>query len=146
MTRRHALTVAAGAVILIVLGGLAIRFAAGRDAPSESSPISAADARAPEGVRIRVEVLNASNVQGLARRATRHLRDRGFDVVYFGTEREKRDSTIVLHRAGQTEWARLVAAALGGAPTDSQPGSSRSLDVTVLLGPDWIPPSEPFHP
>jgi hypothetical protein len=146
MTRRRTLSVAAGAVILIAMAVLAIRFAAGRGAPAASSPTAATDARAPGGVRIRVEVLNASNVQGLARRATRHLRDRGFDVVYFGTEREKRDSTIVLDRAGQAEWARLVAAALGGVPTDSQPGSSRSLDVTVLLGPDWIPPSEPFHP
>lgn len=146
MTRRRALGVATGAVLLIAMAVLAIRFAAGRGAPAASSPISAIDARAPEGVRIRVEVLNASNVQGLALRATRHLRDRGFDVVYFGTEREKRDSTIVLDRAGQTEWARLVAAALGGVQTDSQPGSLRSLDVTVLLGPDWIPPSEPFHP
>ena len=146
MTGRRTLAVAAGAILLIAMAVLVIRFAAGRGAPAESSPASATDARAPEGVRIRVEVLNASNVQGLARRATRHLRDRGFDVVYFGTEREKRDSTIVLDRAGQTEWTRLVAAALGGVATDSQPGSSRSLDVTVLLGPDWIPPSEPFHP
>ncbi len=146
MTRRRTLGVAAGAVLLIAMAVLAIRFGAGRGAPAANSPTSATDARAPEGVRIRVEVLNASNVQGLARRATRHLRDRGFDVVYFGTEREKRDSTIVLDRVGQTEWARLVAAALGGVPTDSQTGSSRSLDVTVLLGPDWIPPSEPFHP
>ena len=146
MTRRRTLAVAAGALILVAMAVLAIRFAAGRGAPAVSSPTFARDARAPEGVRIRVEVLNASNVQGLARRATRHLRDRGFDVVYFGTEREKRESTIVLDRAGQTEWARLVATALGGVPTDSQPGSSRSLDVTVLLGPDWIPPSEPFHP
>lgn len=146
MTRRRTLTVAAGAVLLIAMSVLAIRFAAGWGPPAGSSPTSAIDARAPEGVRIRVEVLNASNVQGLARRATRHLRDRGFDVVYFGTEREKRDSTIVLDRADQAEWARLVAAALGGAPTDSRPGSSRNLDVTVLLGPDWVPPSEPFHP
>lgn len=146
MNRRRSLAVAAGAIILIAMAVLAIRFAAGRGAPASGTPSSATDARAPEGVRIRVEVLNASNVQGLARRATRHLRDRGFDVVYFGTEREKRASTIVLDRAGQTEWARLVAAALGGVPTDSQPGSSRNLDVTVLLGPDWIPPSEPFHP
>lgn len=146
MMRRRALAITAGAVLLIAMAVLAIRFGAGWGAPAGDPPTSRVDARAPENVRIRVEVLNASNVQGLARRATFHLRDRGFDVVYFGTERAKLDSTIVLDRAGQPEWAHLVAAALGGVPVDSRPGSSRNLDVTVLLGPDWIPPSEPFHP
>ena len=34
--------------------------------------------------RIRVEVLNAGGEPGMARMATDQLRDRGFDVVYFG--------------------------------------------------------------
>jgi hypothetical protein len=36
------------------------------------------------GVRIRVEVLNASDVSGLAGGATSYLRDLGLDVVYYG--------------------------------------------------------------
>ena len=46
-------------------------------------PIS--QVRAPEGVRIRVQVLTATKTRGLARRATMLLRDRGFDVVETGT-------------------------------------------------------------
>jgi hypothetical protein len=104
------------------------------------------DAEAPAGVRIRVEVLNATRVRGLARRATMHLRDRGFDVVSVGTSRDGRDSTLVLDRSGHPEWAELVAKALGGARVEAAPDSSRYLDVTVLIGASWRPPAEPFYP
>jgi len=104
------------------------------------------DAEAPAGVRIRVEVLNATRVRGLARRATMHLRDRGFDVVNVGTSRESRDSTLVLDRSGHADWAALVARALGGARVEQAPDSSRYLDVTVLVGATWRPPAEPFYP
>jgi hypothetical protein len=102
----------------------------------------------PDNVRIKVEVLNASGERGLARRATFALRDAGFDVVRFGNDPAgaTRDSTLVLARSGNEDWARLVARALGGARVEARPDSSRYLDVTVLLGADWRAPSKPFHP
>jgi hypothetical protein len=109
-------------------------------------PIGSDDARAPAGVRIKVQVLNATKTRGLARRATMHLRDRGFDVVDVGTDPNGRDSVLVLDRSGHPEWARLVARALGGGQVLSRPDSSRYLDVTVLLGGAWRPPAEPFYP
>jgi LytR cell envelope-related transcriptional attenuator len=103
---------------------------------------------APRGVRVRVEVLNATTTRGLARRATQLLRDRGFDVVDVRTSpaREQGDSTIVLDRSGHPDWARRVAAAMGGARVISRPDSSRYLDVTVLVGGSWRPPAQPFNP
>ena len=109
-------------------------------------PIGSNDARAPEGVRIKVQVLNATKTRGLARRATMHLRDRGFDVVDVGTDPNARDSVLVLDRSGHPEWAKLVARALGGGQVLSRPDTSRYLDVTVLLGGSWRPPAEPFYP
>jgi LytR cell envelope-related transcriptional attenuator len=103
------------------------------------------DARAPEGTRIKVEVLNATKTKGLARRATLYLRDRGFDVVGSGNVTEQRATTIVYDRSSHPEWARLVARAMH-APVAARSDSSRYLDVTVLLGADWRPPSLPFHP
>ena len=100
----------------------------------------------PDGVRIKVEVLNASGQRGLARRATFALRDAGFDVVRFANDPARRDSTLVLARSGNEGWAALVARALGGARVEARPDSSRYLDVTVLLGADWRPPTKPFHP
>lgn len=104
-----------------------------------------ADARAPEGTRIKVEVLNGTRTRGLARRATRYLRDRGFDVVGSGTATEQRDSTLVIDRSSHPEWAYLVGRAMR-ARVSAQPDSSRYLDVTVILGADWTPPPKPFYP
>lgn len=100
----------------------------------------------PDGVRIKVEVLNASGQRGLARRATFALRDAGFDVVRFANDTVRRDSTLVLARSGRLDWAEDVARALGGARVESRPDSARYLDITVLVGTDWRPPSKPFHP
>ena len=103
---------------------------------------------APPGVRVRVQVVNASTVRGLARRATQLLRDRGFDVVEAGTGTgaEQLDSTLVLDRSGHPDWAHRVAAALGGARVEARPDSSRYLDVTVFVGRAWRAPALPFYP
>ncbi len=102
--------------------------------------------RAPSGVRIRVQVLNATDIRGLAQRATDVLRDKGFDVVEIGTNREKMDSTLVLDRSNHPDWAQRVAAAMGRATVLARPDTSRYLDVTVLIGASWRPPTQPFHP
>ena len=138
----------AGAVLVlsaITAGGI-WWLGRGPDAVLPRAPWSTV--RAPAGTRIRVQVLNATEVRGLGRRATRHLRDRGFDVVEIGTApaTERRDSTLVLDRSGHPEWARLVAAALGGARVETRPDTSRYLDVTVLLGASYRPPAEPLYP
>jgi hypothetical protein len=142
--KRRAVYVIAGAALLIVIGigGIAILQ---RDRSQTSARIPP-DARAPEGTRIRVEVLNATRTRGLARLATMHLRDRGFDVVAVGTSPQQRDSTLVLDRSGHPEWAALVARAMNGAHVEVRPDSSRYLDVTVLIGAAWRPPPEPFYP
>lgn len=100
----------------------------------------------PTGVRIRVEVLNASTVRGLARRATLHLRDLGFDVVRFAGDDSRRDSTLVLDRTGHPEWARIAAAAMGNARVEARPDSAGFVDLTVLVGRTWRAPAQPFYP
>ena len=102
--------------------------------------------RAPEGVRVRVQVLNTTKTRGLARRATRLLRDRGFDVVEMGTTTPMLDTTLVLDRSGHAEWAATVATILEPARSVARPDSSRYLDVTVLIGRAWRPPSHPLDP
>ena len=90
--------------------------------------------------RVRVEVLNAGGREDMARLATDHLRDRGFDVVYFGNaETFGRDSTIVLDRAGRPRAAEAVGQALGTPWVENQPDTNLYLDVTVMLGSDWTP-------
>jgi hypothetical protein len=135
-------TVVRGALLFVALvaavGGVALaRPRLGAAPPS---------VQAPPGVRIRVQVLNATGTRGLARRATGYLRDRGFDVVDMATARQSRDSTLVIDHRGNPEWAKLVAGAFGGAPVEPGPDSSRYLDITVIIGRDWAPPAEPFYP
>jgi hypothetical protein len=102
--------------------------------------------RAPADVRIRVQVLNTTKPRGLARRATRLLRDRGFDVVELGTTTPMLDTTLVLDRSGHPAWASSVAELLQPARAVARPDSSRYLDVTVLLGRTWRPPPHPLDP
>jgi calcineurin-like phosphoesterase len=102
------------------------------------SPADAGAGRIPgEGDRVTVEVLNATNVNGLARQTTRRLRRRGIDVVYFGQASDAdADSTAVIARRGDIAAARRVQAALGVGQVLEDPDPHLLLDVTVVLGRD----------
>lgn len=94
----------------------------------------------PAGERVRVEVLNGGGRPNMARSATDHLREVGFDVVFFGNARNfDRDSSVVYVRTGQEGWARSVAAMLGISEVIDQPDDELFLDVTVVLGQEWDP-------
>lgn len=140
-------TLAAAAIVIALLLAGAVWQLAGREAAVTGGPaLPPGAARAPRDVRVRVEVLNATRTRGLARRATRHLRDHGFDVVLVGTSRETLDSTVVIDRSGHPAWAALVAEVMGGARVDVAPDSSRYLDITVLVGASWRAPAQPLYP
>ena len=149
--------VAAGVLAVALLGGgtwAGVRAVRTRRAVAAAAagPVRGPDptndslARAPNGVRVKVQVVNATRVRGLARRATQALRDRGYDVVEVGTTGQLRDSSLVLDRSGHADWARRAARALGGARVETRPDSSHYLDLTVLVGRAWRPPAEPFYP
>jgi hypothetical protein len=129
-------------LVLAAVGWLAVRALSNR---SGTAPYVPYDARAPEGVRIKVEVFNGTKTKGLARRATLFLRDRGFDVVGSGTNTQPRATTVVYDRSGHPDWAGRVGRAMN-APVVTLPDSSRYLDVTVILGANWRAPPLPFHP
>jgi hypothetical protein len=99
----------------------------------------------PDSVRIKVEVLNATGERGLARRVAQYLRDRGFDVVGIG-DAPVRDSSLVLDRTGNGEWAAWGARAMQGARVEVQADSVRYLDLTLLIGRDFRPPSQVLYP
>ncbi|HEV7992409.1 MAG TPA: LytR C-terminal domain-containing protein [Gemmatimonadaceae bacterium] len=144
---KRLLIVAAAVLLLVVLAGAGVVLRS-RDAatPVLQAFHAPAQVRAPDGVRIRVQVLNTTKTRGLARRATRLLRDRGFDVVELGTASPTIDTTIVLDLSGHPAWADAAAKVMGPARTRARPDSSRYLDVTVLIGSTWRPPAEPLDP
>ena len=133
------------ALVLGAAGFAVYRYRFARSAVEAAATAETAELMVPAGTRIKVEVLNATKVRGLARKATFFLRDRGFDVVSMGTSRDQLDSTLVLDRSGHPEWAALVAKALN-ARVQTKLDSSRYLDVTVLVGRNWRAPALPFYP
>ncbi len=109
-----------------------------RETPAASEP-----AGRWEGRRIRVEVLNGAGVGQLARRATDRLRDEEFDVVYYGNAEEfDRDTSVAIARLDSVEPARRVADALGLRKVTHDPDRNLYLDVTVILGKDWVETTE----
>jgi hypothetical protein len=142
---RKLLVVVGTVLLLIVLSASAVVMHA-RRVPTPLFAALAEQPRAPEGVRVRVQVLNTTETRGLARRATRLLRDRGFDVVDIGTVGPTIDTTVVLDLSGHPAWAEAAAKVMAPARVRARPDSSRYLDVTVLIGRTWRPPTEPLHP
>jgi hypothetical protein len=146
MTTRSRWIVAA-ALLAVVVG---VGFAALRQrSPVRSTALGRLVTRevtAPPNTRIRVEIINATRTSGLARRATRLLRDRGFDVVKYTTSGTLADSTTVLDRSSHPEWARLVGQALGGVRVEARPDTLGYVDITVVLGAAWRAPAHPFSP
>ena len=113
------------------------------DTQSDGAPGDGLRGEAPADERVRVEVLNAGGVAGAAAGVRDELRDRGFDVVYWGNaDQFDREETTVVDRAGHEEWARRVAVGLGVDGVRSEPDPSRLLEVTVLVGSDWEPLEE----
>lgn len=123
--------IALGVIVLAVMG---IR--GGGGGALEREAVSA------PAERVRVEVLNAGGVSGVARDATIRLREGGFDVVQFGNARAfDRDSSVVIDRVGRLDLAEAVANALGIGNVLTEPDPNLFVDVTVLLGRSWSGPA-----
>ena len=89
--------------------------------------------------RITVEVLNGTRRSGVARAATRMLRRRGLDVVFYGNAEAAVESTRVIVRRGDPGRGRDVRQALGAGRVVVEPDTLRRVDVSVVLGPDVQP-------
>lgn len=94
------------------------------------------------GERVRVEVYNAGGVTGMARAATERLRDVGFDVVTFGNAEtfDPERPSEVIDRVRRPDLARAVASALRIDNVQSDPEPNLFVDVTVVVGRDWVGP------
>ena len=106
---------------------------------------TAAEYRVP-GVRVpyTLEVLNGTDVDGLAFAVTLRLRRAGLDVVSYGTAQGAgADSTLLLVRSADTAAGWAVRDALGVGRVVVEPDARLLLDVTVLLGRDAAPPNDP---
>ena len=130
MTGRSLVVLVAVAGLVVTAAYLGRRFPAAGAAEGQTSYVPRE--------RIRVEVLNAAGVAGVAREVRELLRDDGFDVVQWGNASSfDRDTTVVIDRVGRVELAEGVANALGIPNVLVEPDSDLFVDVTVMLGRDW---------
>ena len=131
------MTIRAFALVSVAVMGCGGESGDGRPIPGDRSPT------------ITVEVLNANGRSGDARVGTRLLRREGIDVVYFGNaDASTLDSTRIMVRRGSARVGERVRDALGLGKVELALDSSKLLDVSVLLGADFVPPrsSLDFHP
>ena len=89
-----------------------------------------------------MEVLNGTQRAGVARAATRMLRRRGLDVVFYGNADAAAESTRVIVRRGDPGVGRDVRQAVGIGRVVVEPDTLRRVDVTVILGPEFRPKVE----
>ncbi len=114
------------AILLLVLSTL-IRWIV----PEEGSPVFGRDI-------IRVEVLNGCGEPGVAEKVTDWLRDKGFDIVYYGNaDSFGYEETLLFDRSGRPEFARDVGSVLGCERIERKFDRLLLLDVTVIVGKDW---------
>jgi LytR cell envelope-related transcriptional attenuator len=143
--RRGRLLVAGLIALGLALAGFSLWWHTRRAAPETAA------ARPVPGdrVHLQVEVLNTTPAVGLARAATRLLRDAGIDVVEFGSDTgPELDSTRILVRRGTGDGAALVAKALGvgSGAVRNAPDPARLVDLTIRLGHDFAARLAARHP
>ncbi len=129
LERRSAVWLISGLVVVLLLGGGAWWLSRARSEERDGPRIPG------EGRRITVEVLNGTEVDGLAREMTRRLRARGIDVVFFATaDQTGQDSTNIIVRGEDATVGDAVRQGLGVGRITIDPDPRLLLDVTVVLG------------
>lgn len=101
----------------------------------------ASGALEPPPDRLVVEVLNGTDVDGLARRTTRWLRGRGLDVVAYGNA-DASATTRLLVRRGPASRGYEARRALGIGEVEVAADTMLRVDVTVILGSDFALPAD----
>ncbi len=88
---------------------------------------------------VEVRVLNGCGEPGAGRDMTTRLRDLRFDVVSAGNaENFDYENTLVVNHTERPEVGLAVANSLGCTRLTSQPDEMALVDVTVILGRDWL--------
>jgi hypothetical protein len=109
-----------------------------------SAPAPAAEAAAQPGPTARVEVINGTDRQGLARATADLLAVRGYEVVRVDSaERTDYPETRVMARSGQEAAATQLVGALGLRTRSllPLPSDDAGLDIRLVLGRDYQLPA-----
>jgi LCP family protein required for cell wall assembly len=92
---------------------------------------------------VKVEVWNATNRKDLAYNVQRRLRQYGIDAVRWGNFGIHKKYTTVIDRHGDVELAHKVARILGSSGVKTEIDKTRFVDLSIVLGDDFMEFSEP---
>ena len=108
---------------------------------TRSGDLLPADAEPPQPgpAVVRLEVLNASGKQDLARRVTKFLRKKGFDVIDFGTYGSVEKQTKIVNCSDSLEGALRLREVLGleGLEIYSKFDKIGIVQARIILGADF---------
>ena len=94
-------------------------------------------AAAPQDVKPRVEVWNASSKPKLAEQVTWLLRDKGFDVINYGNYAARQKKTLIKDLTGDLRGAQKIADILSCGEVVTRYDAKRYIDISVTLGEDY---------
>jgi len=88
--------------------------------------------------KIRVEVINASGVPGLAKKVTFKLREDGFDVVYYSHQNDTIEKTVIVERSDSSlSHAKHLAKWLGVNEITLEWDCDKLSDCAIVVGKDF---------
>lgn len=123
-------------LVVVFLSIFILTSSVGREKPS--LPQYKEEKKASRFHNIRVEVINAAGAPQLARKVTFLLRNRGFDVVYFGNSKERLDRTVIVERVDSSLVnANFLGDVIGCNNLMLDYDPDRLLEVSLLLGRDY---------
>ncbi len=87
---------------------------------------------------LRIEVLNGAGVSKLAQKVAAELRERGFDVVYFGNSKVEVSTTCIFDRKSpDLKAGKLLEKEIECSKVYFEADPDNLIDVTLLLGKDY---------
>lgn len=107
--------------------------------PPVSAIVPLEKRRTVSDVYVQINIVNATGIQGLAKKAMNYFRDRGFDVVEISTSDSLERYSYVIDHLSDTISARNVAYALGlsDSAVRHDYDSNLYLRASVVLGKNY---------
>ncbi len=100
--------------------------------------LASEDSIRDENIVIKLEILNGTDVTGLASRTAELYRSYGFDVVALGNAQSNEvERTRIVDRVGSEIFARRAAEIIRASLVESDPVPQAAVDVTIILGKDF---------
>ena len=90
-----------------------------------------------ESTKIKIELLNGSGESALLTKATKALKDKGYNVYKTGTTTLTPKTTNVNKTSAQSSVTDDIKSILGVGNISSSVSSSSTVDITIIIGKDY---------